>query len=202
MTEGSDREIEGAARIYERAQKWGHLPSTMTFEIFLAVLRRGDDPYLGNHNPRIGRDDGYPFAAGVGSGLRREGGRVMSGGTDRLTLEQIATELGDQIVWMLVGGFGGTRLYIPLEPDDSGPLVRVLGREAAHKLGHRFGGETVDVPLHKTRAERCRQRTAILKLREAGHSVAAIARYVGCSERHIYYVLSQQARTDAAPEHA
>ncbi len=41
-----DREIEGAARIYERAKKWGHLPKTMTFERFLAALRRGDDPYL------------------------------------------------------------------------------------------------------------------------------------------------------------
>jgi hypothetical protein len=41
-----DREIEGAGRIYERAKKWGHLPRGMTFERFLAALRRGDDPYL------------------------------------------------------------------------------------------------------------------------------------------------------------
>lgn len=41
-----DREIEGAGRIYERAKKWGHLPRGMTFESFLAALRRGDDPYL------------------------------------------------------------------------------------------------------------------------------------------------------------
>jgi hypothetical protein len=41
-----DREIEGAAGIYERARRWGHLPDRMTFEIFLAALRRGDDPYL------------------------------------------------------------------------------------------------------------------------------------------------------------
>jgi hypothetical protein len=47
MIEETDREIEGAARIYERAKKWGHLPAAMTFESFLAALRRGDDPYLG-----------------------------------------------------------------------------------------------------------------------------------------------------------
>jgi hypothetical protein len=41
-----DREIDGAAAIYERAVKWGHLPAAMTFERFLAALRRGDDPYL------------------------------------------------------------------------------------------------------------------------------------------------------------
>jgi hypothetical protein len=46
MIEETDREIEGAARIYERAKKWGHLPVAMTFESFLAALRRGDDPYL------------------------------------------------------------------------------------------------------------------------------------------------------------
>ena len=47
MIEETDREIEGAARIFERAMSWGHLPAAMTFEKFLAALRRGDDPYLG-----------------------------------------------------------------------------------------------------------------------------------------------------------
>ena len=46
MIEEADREIEGAAGIFERAMKWGHLPLAMTFESFLAALRRGDDPYL------------------------------------------------------------------------------------------------------------------------------------------------------------
>jgi hypothetical protein len=46
MTEHADLEIEGAARIYARAMQWGHLPAAMTFESFLAALRRGDDPYL------------------------------------------------------------------------------------------------------------------------------------------------------------
>ncbi len=44
--ENTDHEIEGAAGIYERAKRWGHLPAGMTFERFLAALRRGDDPYL------------------------------------------------------------------------------------------------------------------------------------------------------------
>ncbi len=47
MIEETDREIEGAGRIFERAMRWGHLPAAMTFESFLAALRRGDDPYLG-----------------------------------------------------------------------------------------------------------------------------------------------------------
>ena len=40
-----DRDITGAADVYQRAMGWGHLPSTMTFEEYLIVLRRGDDPY-------------------------------------------------------------------------------------------------------------------------------------------------------------
>ncbi len=54
MIEDTDREIEGAAGIFERAMKWGHLPQAMTFESFLAALRRGDDPYLGANRWRIG----------------------------------------------------------------------------------------------------------------------------------------------------
>ena len=50
MIKEMDREIEGAAGIYERAKSWGHLPATMTFENFLAALRRGDDPYLEAHD--------------------------------------------------------------------------------------------------------------------------------------------------------
>ena len=40
-----DRDITGAADVYQRAMGWGHLPSTMTFEQYLGVRRRGDDPY-------------------------------------------------------------------------------------------------------------------------------------------------------------
>jgi hypothetical protein len=124
----------------------------------------------------------------------------MGSASDRLTLGQIAAELGDQMAWMLIGGFGGTRVYIPLEPDDSSPLVRVLGRSAANALGHRFGGEAVDIPLHKTRADRRTDRASILRLRQQGQSVAAIARRIGCSERHIYHVLSAAPRPQASPQ--
>jgi hypothetical protein len=46
MIDEIDREIEGAAGIYQRARKWGHLPDMMTFETFVTALRRGDDPYV------------------------------------------------------------------------------------------------------------------------------------------------------------
>ncbi len=117
---------------------------------------------------------------------------VMGSGHDRLTLRQIGAELGDEMVRMLTSGFGGTRLYIPLAPEDSSPVVAVLGGEAARKLGRRFGGEAVEIPLHKSRVQRRRDRAAILKLREAGRSVCAIARAIGCSERHVYNVLAHR----------
>ncbi len=46
MVEEMDREIIGAANIYVRAMRWKHLPAAMSFEQFLAAIRRGDDPYL------------------------------------------------------------------------------------------------------------------------------------------------------------
>lgn len=57
MVEEMDTEIIGAARIYVRAMKWGHLPAAMTFESFLAALRRGDDPYLEAGDGRQARHD-------------------------------------------------------------------------------------------------------------------------------------------------
>ena len=119
----------------------------------------------------------------------------MNIASDRLRLRQIADELGEEMARMLIGGFGGTLLYIPLRPSDASPLVHVLGRDAARGLGHRFGGEAVDVPLHKMRADRRRDRDAILKLRKDGRGIAEIARRVGCSERHVYHVLARRQRT-------
>jgi len=46
MVEEMDREIIGAANIYVRAMRWKHLPAAMSFERFIAAIRRGDDPYL------------------------------------------------------------------------------------------------------------------------------------------------------------
>ena len=46
MVEEMDREIIGAANIYVRAMRWRHLPAAMSFEQFIAAIRRGDDPYL------------------------------------------------------------------------------------------------------------------------------------------------------------
>jgi hypothetical protein len=128
----------------------------------------------------------------IASDHLKAGDRLRS--SDRLRLRQIADELGEEMARMLIGGFGGTRLYIPLRPHDASPIVRTLGGDAARALGRRFGGEAVDVPLHKMRADRRRDRAAILKLREDGRSIAEIARGIGCSERHVYYVLSRRER--------
>lgn len=116
----------------------------------------------------------------------------MGSASDRLTLRQIAMELGDEMARMLIDGFGGTRLYIPLTPNEDSPVVQVLGGDPARRLGHRFGGEAVDIPLHKSRAERRVDKAAIIRLRNEGNSVATVARLVRCSERHVYHVLSQR----------
>jgi hypothetical protein len=46
IAEEMDRGLAGAAAVYERAMRWGHLPAAMTFERYLAAIRRGDDPFV------------------------------------------------------------------------------------------------------------------------------------------------------------
>jgi len=62
----------------------------------------------------------------IASDHLKAGDRLRS--SDRLRLRQIADELGEEMARMLIGGFGGTRLYIPLRPM---MRVRWFARSAA-----------------------------------------------------------------------
>ncbi|WP_163266493.1 hypothetical protein [Chelativorans alearense] len=70
---------------------------------------------------------------------------------------------------------GGTRLYVchPAGADGS-ELARQVGAEAARKLGRRYGGDYIRVPL--ARELRARH------YRAANHSNAEIAKRLGMSE--------------------
>lgn len=109
----------------------------------------------------------------------------------RITIRQIAQVIGDDAAHKLARDFGGTRLYVPADPCESHPLTLSVGREDALAVAAHFAGEELIIPMYKSRAQRRHDRALILKLKARHRSNAAIARQVGCSERHVYNVLSE-----------
>lgn len=102
------------------------------------------------------------------------------------TLDDLARLIGPDLAEKLSVDFGGTRLYIPRNPGQHAPITVSIGIDAARLVGERFGGERCLVPV------RAGRRARILSLREAGESVSAIARRIGCTERHVYDVLRER----------
>jgi Homeodomain-like domain len=111
---------------------------------------------------------------------------------DRLTVEQLAEVCGPEAAAALAAAFGGTRLYLALQPTPDSEIARAIGLEAARKIGARHGGEVIEIPLIKSRAQRHKDRAQIVELREQGLSIPAIARRVRCSMRHVYNVLAAE----------
>jgi hypothetical protein len=112
----------------------------------------------------------------------------------RITVRQIAKVIGDEAAHKLARDFGGTRLYVPSDPCESHPLTLSVGREDALAIAAKFAGEELVIPMYKSRARRRYERDLIVKLRQRHRSFAAIARQVGCSERHVYKVLAEIGR--------
>lgn len=123
--------------------------------------------------------------------IRRIGDLDQDECESRITVRQVAEVIGDEAAHKLARDFGGTRLYIPSEPCESHPLTLSVGREVALVIAEKFAGEELVIPMYKSRAERRLDRELILKLRTHHRSIAAIARQVGCSERHVYNVLAE-----------
>src|SRR5882762_3127506 len=84
----------------------------------------------------------------------------------------------------------------PLRPNHRALTVHVRASRRATNHGDRlddalaiaakFAGEELVIPIFKSRAHRRLDLELILKLRTRHRSIAAIARQVGCSERHVY----------------
>ncbi len=120
---------------------------------------------------------------------------ALSGESDerdgsRISIKRIAAVVGNELALKLARDFGGTRLYLALDPDAESPLALSVGVQAARAIGKRFGGDEIEIPMFKSRAQRRRDREMILKLRGRHRSIAAIARMVGCSERSVYRILA------------
>lgn len=90
--------------------------------------------------------------------------------------------LGPSGLVVLAEQFGGTRLYIPAQPEN-GKLSGELGVEIVAKLSRRFGSDYISVPL--ARELRARH------YRAAGCSNAEIARKLGLAESSVNRLFSR-----------
>ncbi|MGH7933672.1 MAG: helix-turn-helix domain-containing protein [Candidatus Binataceae bacterium] len=75
------------------------------------------------------------------------------------------------------------------EPDAEsfGPVARKLGEDIARALCREFGGMRATFPQRLVATREC-----ILKLRQDAITLAEIARRLGCTERHVHYVLARE----------
>lgn len=102
-------------------------------------------------------------------------------------LGEVAQVAGVRAALALASERGGTRAYIPsvatLHPGHW--LAQAVGFEAAVRIAERWGSETVAVPLGPSSGSRASQWRKIRLGLQSGHSLAAIARAAGVTERTV-----------------
>jgi Mor family transcriptional regulator len=87
----------------------------------------------------------------------------------------------------MISTFGGSRVYIARNPRVADAVTRVIGAEAAGRLGAIFGGERIWFP--NDAGNMTRRQIALMRRR--GSSVSRIARQMRLSERYVYKVLAE-----------
>ncbi len=101
-------------------------------------------------------------------------------------LDNIAKVIGAGAALRLCEQFGGSRVYVALNPAPSNPVASAIGHSKAERLSTYFGGERLAIPSEGARTNR----TRIARMRRRGLAVSEIARKLGCSERYVYKVLA------------
>lgn len=129
----------------------------------------------------------------------------MSNGALPDILAEIADVVGADAAWAILRACGGTRITIPARPDADHWLSRLIGYEAAQKLGRHFavgspdGRETglhaVVLPLGPNSMQRVAQRRLAEEIK-AGKSVRSAAREVGVHERTAWRVAAKVKNDD------
>ncbi|RUU46476.1 MAG: hypothetical protein EOQ98_19350 [Mesorhizobium sp.] len=102
--------------------------------------------------------------------------------SDELRSAELLGLLGKDDFLRLVEAFGGTRLYVPRSGDTTA-IAKQLGIAAANRLGNRYSGTYLRVPL--ARDHRARH------YRGLGHSNADIARRLGMTETGVDKLFSR-----------
>jgi len=105
-------------------------------------------------------------------------------------LHDLVRSIGAGAVLALIEADGGSRVFVPKQPDQATPLSRAIGLDAARVLAAEWGGDYLSVPL--ARAWRVRV------YRAEGATQRAIARRLGITEGQVWKLLRDAGRTGAA----
>ena len=97
-------------------------------------------------------------------------------------LSWLTDAIGAEATLRLIEEHGGTRLYVPKEPNQGTPIAHLVGLVGAQRLASAFGGDYLKVPLAKNWRVRL--------YRARGDSYSAIARRVGMTESAVGRILS------------
>ena len=85
--------------------------------------------------------------------------------------------------------FGGTRLYLPRQPDESSELVQLIGIRHARALCSHYSGEFIEVP-RAAAVRRLLRDSKMCRARERGATVRKIAREYQLTQRQARRILT------------
>lgn len=112
---------------------------------------------------------------------------------DESLLPQVARDLasciGIQAVLLLIAKYGGTRLYVPLDPKENHPIEQLIGSHSLMKLAQRYGGDTLEIP----RALIANISARNVQIKQEYHilSQSQLARKYGMTERQIRNIVTK-----------
>lgn len=112
------------------------------------------------------------------------------------SIQEIAEVIGVAETLRLVEIWGGSRMFIPKEPDGTCGriLMEKVGQESARLLIARYGGEAVYIPLCAAAMRAARNRVLVDEYDQggqSGQSAAALARKYRLSEKTVYGILNR-----------
>lgn len=100
------------------------------------------------------------------------------------TLAEMARVTTPAVAMKIAERFGGTRIYLPRQPEAESDLARLIGLPAARALGKHYGGELVEVP-RASAVCRALRNNKIRQRRRSGTSVKELARDGAMTERQV-----------------
>lgn len=115
------------------------------------------------------------------------------------TLDDISAVIGFSATLRLVAWFGdGNNLYVPIEPDESQIVVKLIGLSAAQRLSAAWPGEHLAVPRLRDHEDDVRKRY-VARLVERGFSTREIASLCRTSERRVQQICRELEAAGLVP---
>lgn len=107
---------------------------------------------------------------------------------DNPTVNALRQLLGDDLLAQLSMDLGGSAVSVPHRVGEHSVLAVSVGLEAAQKIAAVYGGTNIEIPTTIGRT------AAILRLRQEGLSVNAIARKLHITRRQIQRILEKAGK--------